>query len=1011
MAKQMKRGKAFDQGLGKNLPENFSEKDVFYRYYIVFIFAFVLILGSGIVLWYVYNQTTEINKNAAINDVEHFATSVSKFRNFYSQVVVPAASAHGMVITHDYVNKKGTLPLPATFAKDFGNSLSSKDSNFNVKLYSDLPFPWRNEKLDAFEKKAIKQLRKNPDEPIWSFETMNGQPVLRYARADIMKKSCIGCHNRYQGTPKTNWKAGDVRGVLEVIRPMSVFASESSGMLKNSFLMMIVLILSMVMLIFFVLRKLSASIRIAQNSYKIARNSFRNSEKANIKLVEEIQHRKKVSHSLKRSDVKMRAIQNSVQEVIIVINKVGMITECNNVVEDMFGYTPNEILGQNVSILMTGSHQTSHDAYIQKYLTGKVGSVMGQNREFFAIRKNGKKFPIELFVNDARVDNEIIFTGTIRDITLRKKVEESTASAHKAAVESAELKSEFLANMSHEIRTPMNGVIGMTEMLLLSKLDEEQKELAQTVRESASSLLVIINDILDFSKIEAGKLSIKKNEFQLLHMIEACIDLISKEAERKYLDIAFFINEGVPSTIIGDAGRLRQILINLLNNAMKFTEQGHVILQVSLLDDTHIHFAIIDTGTGIAEKDQKTLFDMFSQVDGSSSREHGGTGLGLAICKQLTELMGGKIGAKSKVDVGSTFWFTIEIEPQKKLSKPYIVAPVNVLMLNTSSLLSSFFNRQMKDWRMTPTIVTNLNHFMMRLDQSSFQLLVLDTDNIYIDSSDTSHFLDILKSIRMKTSEAIILYATRVQLRKLEDIDLGNNIYLMNKPIKHTMIKLLLNKVQNEGKVDHKTKMDERLLPKDNNNLKKIEYNQKNIVEGNKGNKGKNIPPQLTEEKQAQPLIKKFHVLLAEDNRVNQMVAVAILNKFGCEVTVAVNGEEALKSIDNDMFDVVFMDCQMPIMDGYEASSRIRNLADSHHSKNIPIIAFTANAMKDDDVKCKEAGMDDYLSKPIDMDEFKKVFARWNEPMLIRRKTRLSLIENKSNQGSQLSTRALESLE
>ncbi len=937
-----------------NLPKSFSKTDVFYRYSIVFFFAFVLILGSSVVLWYTHNETNDINKKAAIIDVEHFASSVAQFRNFYSKVVVPVAKKHGMTITHDYIDKEGMLPLPATFAKDFGKTLSSEDSNFVVKLYSDFPFPWRNETLDSFEKKALEQLQENPDKPVWSFEDLDGEPVLRYARADVMNASCTGCHNSYPGTPKTDWQVGDVRGVLEVIRPMSGFEFESLGMLKKSFLMMLVLILSMVLLVFFILRKLSGSIKIAYNSYLA-------SEKTNKKLTEEISHRKKVSHDLLTSDVKMRAIVNSVQEVIIVIDKSGIITECNNVIESMFGYRQQEILGENVSLLMTGSHKTHHDSYIQHYLSGTTGSVMGQNREFFAIRKNGEKFPIELFVNDARVDNKIIFTGTIRDITDRKKAEEAKAAVHKAAIESAELKSEFLANMSHEIRTPMNGVIGMTEMLLLSKLDNEQRELARTVKESADSLLVIINDILDFSKIEAGKLSIKKHPFNLLHMIEACIDLISKEAERKYLDIAFFIDEKVPLEINGDAGRLRQILINLLNNALKFTDQGHVVLQVSMADETHMHFAIIDTGRGIAENDQKTLFDMFSQVDGSCSREHGGTGLGLAICKQLTELMGGEIGVRSEEGAGSTFWFTVEIGPSKKSTRSYIEAPVDVLMLNTSPLLNVYYKKQMQRWKMTPVIVTNLNHFMERLEQVSFQLLVMDADSLYIDQSKSAHFQEIVSLIRSRTSKALVLYASSTQLRKLEGLDLGKHIHLMTKPIKHTMIKVLLNTIHSEEKLENHSLMD-----------KKIESKEARMPALQQGAEG-------------------FRVLLAEDNRVNQMVAVAILGKLGCEVTVAENGKQALQYVEKERFDVVFMDCQMPIMDGYEASTKIRSLSHSHHSKGIPIIAFTANAMKDDDVKCKEAGMDDYLSKPIDMDEFQRVFGRWKEKMMERKKVRLGL--------------------
>lgn len=947
------------------LPESFTERDVFYRYSIVFVLAFVLIIGSGVVLWYTHNETNNINKTAAITDAQHFASSVAQFRNFYSKVVVPVAKKEGMEITHDYVDKDGTLPLPATFAKDFGHSLSSEDSNFNVKLYSDQPFPWRKQTLDTFELEALKKLQKNPNEPVWSFEMLNGEQVLRYAQADVLKESCIGCHNSYLGTPKNDWKIGDVRGVLQVIRPMSSFEFESFDMLKNSFLMMLALILSMVILIFFILRKLSSSIKLAYRAYIT-------SETTNKKLTEEIEHREKISHDLQSSDVKMRAIVNSVQEVIIVIDETGIITECNNAIVEMFGYTQDEILGQNVSVLMSNTHSANHDNYIKKYVKNGHGSVMGQNREFFAQRKNGEAFPIELFVNDTRVGDDIIFTGTIRDITLRKASEEATAKAHQAAIESAELKSEFLANMSHEIRTPMNGVIGMTEMLLLSDLDNEQVELAKTVRESAASLLVIINDILDFSKIEAGKLSIKKTPFNLTHMIEACVDLLSPEAERKHVDLAFFIDKAVPLKIDGDAGRLRQIIINLMNNALKFTDEGHVILHVTLQGSQHLHFAVMDSGLGIKQEDLQTLFDMFSQVDGSSSREHGGTGLGLAISKQLAELMGGRIGADSEPNVGSTFWFTIEIDAQENTPKPFMQKSAKVLIMNASHVINRYYKKQLQDWGMTTTTVSSPNSLVTELNRSSFDLLAIDADNIYIDPENTNSFTDFITVIQNKSQAVIVLYANKSQHALLEKIDFSQNIHLMNKPIKHTLIKVFLNTLKGETQSQAKT-------PKAN---KKTE------------NASKPKTPQPSK-KTKNLTTNNFKVLLAEDNRVNQMVAIAILNKLDCTVTLAKNGKEALQYVENEVFDAVFMDCQMPVMDGYQASTKIRQLPSAHHSQNIPIIAFTANAMKDDDVKCKAAGMDDYLSKPINMDEIKQVFARWNEGMTSRKNARLAEANNR----------------
>ncbi len=915
-----------------------SRSDVIYRHTFVIIMAFVLIIGSAVVLSYTYEQTNAMNERIAKIDAEQFASSVSKFRNFYSKTIVPAAKEHGMTITHDYKNTKGSIPLPATFAKDFGESISKDKASYTVKLYSDMPFPWRKQgELDEFEKATLDKIKKNPNTPVISFETINGAKVLRYARGDLMKESCLGCHNSYSETPKTDWKVGDVRGILEVIRPINSSEFNTIELLKKSFLMMLAIILSMVGLIFFVLRKLTSSLDSTYEAYK---------------------KEEKTSQKLHASSVKMMAIVNSVEEVIIVINEKGIITECNNSIEKVFGYSVDEIIGQNVNILMLGDHHKHHDKYIKEFIQKDEGTVMGQNREFAAIRKNGEKFPIELFVNDARIGNEVIFTGSIRDITHRKETQRVKEKAHKAALESAELKSEFLANMSHEIRTPMNGVIGMTELLLLSELDEEQQELAHTVKDSADSLLTIINDILDFSKIEAGKLKIRNKKFQLLKMIEGSIDLLSKEAMKKQVELAFFIDKNVPLEINGDAGRLRQILINLFNNALKFTEDGHVILYVSMKNVETMSFSIIDSGIGIPEDALATLFDSFSQVDGSSSREHGGTGLGLAICKQLVDLMNGEMGVKSKQGIGSTFWFTIKIDSTiDNQAKPLIDSSARVLMWSTSETLNSYYKKQLNQWGMSSTIVKNLNSLNNELDQNTYNMLALDADNIFIDPENPDSFFPILDTLRQKSNALFVLYASHHQYQELLKLKFDKNIVLFKKPIKHTAIKALMNEFESNGKIHSK-------IIKNNVNIKKLETRKTEKL--------------FTLEKD------KFHILLAEDNLVNQKVAIKMLTTLGCKISVSNNGKEALEQISRNFFDAVFMDCQMPELDGYEATKLIRKLPSEHQNHDVPVIAFTANAMKDDVKRCEQAGMNDYLSKPVSLAKLEIVLNKWHEKMTDR---------------------------
>lgn len=916
--------------------------DTLYRHSFVFILAFVLILGSAAVLWNTHQKTKELNQRSAVVDAKDFASSVSQFRNFYSKTIVPAARSQGMKISHDYIGKDDSIPLPATFAKDFGQSLSLSNSAYTVKLFSDKPFPWRkDQKLDKFQKIALAKIQQTPNQPIWSFETLDGILVLRYARGDVLKENCVACHNSYSGTPKTDWKAGDVRGVLEVIRPISAFETESSIVLKNSFLTMLALILSMVLLIFFVLRKLSRSIKSTYDAY----------------VKEE-----KLTKELKASDVKMHAIVDSVQEVIIVLDKNGFIQESNYAIQSMFGYDQQDIVGKNITLLLEDNIVEDPQHLIR--------DIVGNRKEVIGIHNNKDKFSIELFVNEANRDNQTIYTASLRDISHFKKAEEVTAQAHKTALESAELKSEFLANMSHEIRTPMNGVIGMTELLLHSKLDADQKDLAGTVKESADSLLTIINDILDFSKIEAGKLSIVKSPFDLLKMVEGSLSLLSKDADHKNVEMTFFIDGNVPMEITQDAGRLRQVLINLCNNALKFTENGNIIIHISMADNQNLHFSVIDTGIGIPKESQNNLFDSFSQVDGSNSREHGGTGLGLAICKQLINLMDGEIGVHSELHVGSTFWFTIKIDPFEETIKPYIYGNNSVLMMSSSDLLNRYYNKQLTHWGMKSTIVKKFNDLTEMIDNNSYDMLCIDTDNIYIDEQNPESLLQVINTIQVKSEAILVLYASRKQFKKIKQIEsyqdlefeLDKGIYLFEKPVKHTAIKSLLYQLSKQKRSLEQKTLENKETEKSSN---KILMSNENISI-NEPSKKHTVDNNVRET--------PFHILVAEDNLVNQKVAMVMLKKLGYQVSIAENGEEAYDKANESYFDAILMDCQMPVMDGYEATKQIRALASSHFNVDIPIIAFTAHAMKDDDNVCKEAGMDDYLSKPVTLDALNKVF-------------------------------------
>ncbi|MBJ6611253.1 MAG: response regulator [Candidatus Thiothrix moscowensis] len=930
--------------------KNYSRGDGFFTRYIVYILSFLLLLGAGAVFWVSYEKSHSINQEIAVYETSQFASSVARFRTFYSTQIVPRAQENGLKITHDYHETKEAMPLPATMLMDLGKFIGdSKESNYNVRLYSDMPFPWRKDGgiRDDFEKWALEELRKNPEKAVWRFEGAGEQQVLRYARADRLLSSCVDCHNTYAGTPKTDWQEGDVRGVLEVSRPLSGFEKATRQAMMESFLMLLGLGVALLLMLGLALRGLRSALKTSQESVDAARI-------ANQKLVLGIEERETLAEDLKASQIKSRTIVDSVLDAIIVINSKGIIIETNQSVHPVLGYTPGELLGKNVNLLMEGEHQQQHDRYIQDYLQTGQQHIIGKPRQLMARRKDGSTLPIDLSVNEARFGDNVVFTGIIRDISHRIQVQEELAQARDAALESARLKSEFLANMSHEIRTPMNGVIGMTELLLDSKLSREQRDQVRTVQHSAESLLRIINDILDFSKIEAGKLSISTSSFELLPLVEGVMDLLAEHAQAKGIELAFFIDREVPASMICDPVRLRQILINLLNNAIKFTGRGYVVLKISTVgkiwqqpgDKQILRFDVIDTGCGIPADAQARLFTAFSQVDGSVTRQHGGTGLGLAICKQLAQLMGGDIGLLSKVGVGSSFWVTIQAEAGQCQHPEHPAHLTRVLMLGSKPLLNTHYERQMQQWGMDPLVVDSLNSLMITLeDNSSYDVIVLDADMFFYKPDHPLGIVPVIKAVREYTKVPIVIYGSSKQIVLLEASRLGRHIQLLGKPVKHSVILRYLNRL-------HHSLAGESELPA--------------VV----------VEPEKTEV-QSEVSAEGVRILLTEDHLVNQKVALAMLKKLGyTQVDCAVNGEEAVQVVQRQRYDIVLMDCQMPVMDGYEATRQIRKLEDARYQA-LPIVALTAHTMKGDDDKCFEAGMNDYLSKPVRGEELQQKLDKW----------------------------------
>jgi len=670
----------------------------------------------------------------------------------------------------------------------------------------------------------------------------------------------------------------------------------------------------------------------------------------------DITERKRTEEAVKASEAKFKDLFDDAPVAYHELDREGRITRVNRAELDMLGYTAEELVGRPIWDLVF--EKVSHEAVKQKL----TGTVPRQSYERTFIRKDGTLVPV--MVEDRLIyDAEGKVTGirtTLHDITRQKQMEEDLRQARDTAVESARLKSEFLANMSHEIRTPMNGVIGMTGLLLDTDLDEEQRDCAETIRGSGESLLTIINDILDFSKMEAGKLQFEKLDFLLNNVVEDTIELLAGRAHQKKIEFASLVCNDVPTALRGDPGRLRQVLTNLIGNAIKFTDHGEVVVRVEKESETDedvvVRFMVSDTGIGISEAAQKPLFQAFTQADGSTTRKYGGTGLGLAISKQLVELMGGEIGVDSKSGQGSTFWFTARFDKQVAkavLPQPQLMSleKLRVLIVDDNATNRKILSHQLGSWGMIHQEADSGIHALELLRSAAakgapYDFAVLDLMMPGMDG------FEVARTIKSDPSLAgihlVMLTSFGERGHGATARDAGVAAYL-TKPVRQSQLFDCLANVISAAAATPKRQVTS---PQASPNLLTKHTLKEAKVSSNK------------------------LILLAEDNIVNQKVAIRQLQKLGYRCDAVANGREAIEALERIQYDLVLMDCQMPEMDGYEATAEIRRREAGSPRRTI-IIAMTAHALTGDREKCITAGMDDYLSKPVKVDELAERLERW----------------------------------
>jgi two-component system sensor histidine kinase/response regulator len=660
------------------------------------------------------------------------------------------------------------------------------------------------------------------------------------------------------------------------------------------------------------------------------------------------------TEQFQKSEAQLRLITDALPALISYLDADTCYKFSNLAYKNWFGLEEGDILGKPLREVIGEKGFKAVEECVQKALAGQFV----QFERTLSYIHGGTRDVLVSYIPDRGTKGEVRgFVALVTDITDRNREQLERArlfANEKAAIETARTKSEFLANMSHEIRTPLNGIIGMTDLLLDGELDAQQQRYAQIVQKSGNNLLKIVNDILDFSQIEAGKLNLEIIDFSPLTLVESQTELLLSQVTEKGLSLMTYIDPKIPDLLRGDPGRIAQILINLIGNAIKFTKVGSVVVRATLKSSTAeeviVHFSVTDTGIGLPSEACDRLFQPFTQADNSTARKYGGTGLGLSISKRLTELMGGSIGIEGTEGKGSTFWFTTRLISAFSPNLPGVSAETDmsglrVLVVDDDHPAGEIISYYLQNWKIQTKLVKGGTEALSALRiaaaaQVPFDIVIIDKRMPVMDGFNLAQTI--------KSDPQISL--TQLILTTAFDRDSQSEMAL-----KPSFSGYLTKPIQRAE-------------------LYKVIKSAMGAIESLKNSNVKQVGSENSTEQES--LSSRKRILVAEDNTVNQLYAVTLLKKWGFAAHAVADGREAFEAVTQGAYDLILMDCQMPEMDGYEASRAIRDW-EKKSGQHIPIIALTANAMKEDEEKCLQSGMDDYISKPINKKKLADALQKW----------------------------------